>query len=145
MAKWDYILVQRVMQAEWDGVPKPAATSTEPLVANLLAQSKRAVRSVKPADIIERFRASDGPGTSLVADLLENLVAQLLDSTTGPRSLRDKRQLVTDCTEALNHVEADNECIDSVERDWLMSFFREIGRQHEIDGVDDCVDQVRDW
>lgn len=141
MANWDYIVVHRIMQAQWDGIPRPAAASgTDVLQA--LEQAKQQSKPLTPTGIIQRFRSLDSPGGLAVADILKALSKAIRGSDSAGK---ERSRLVTASIEALNRVEQNTECIDSVERDWLMAFFREIGKKHGITDVDELVDSMRDW
>ena len=141
MAHWDYIMVHRIMQAEWDGIPRPAATS-EIDILEALEQEYKKPKPLTPAGIIKKFRSLDRPGGAQVADSLKAL-SKALDDAKG--SGIEATRLVTDCVAALNRLEEETECIDTVEREWLFEFFVKIGKKHEIADVYELVDTERDW
>lgn len=144
MAHWEYILVHRIKQAQWDGVPRPAAASGIDIL-EAMEQERQKPKPLTPAGVIKKFRSLDPldqPGASLVADILKALVKDLGDAKD---SGVEPERLVTDCITALNRLDAEEECIDTVEREWLMEFFQKIGKKYKINDVYELVDGLRDW
>lgn len=141
MANWDYIVVQRIMQAQWDNIPRPAAASGVD-VLHTLEQATSQPKPLTPTEIIQRFRSSDRPGATAVADILEAL-PQAIAGASGVGNTPS--QLMAESIEALNRIEQETECIDTVERDRLIAFFQEISKQYEIADIGEIVDSMRDW
>lgn len=77
-----------------------------------------------------------------VADILEALPQAIAGAGAAGNT---RARLVTESIEALNRVEQDTECIDTVERDWLIAFFQETGKKYEIADIHELVDSMRDW
>ncbi|WP_144985564.1 hypothetical protein [Gimesia aquarii] len=145
MAQWEYILYQRIMQAQWDGVPRPAAESEIDILEAMEQAYQKRKKPLTPDGIIKKFHSLDPleqPGASLVADILRSLVKDLGDAKgSGIEPVR----LVTDCITALNRLDAEEECIDTVERDLLIEFFQKIGKKYKIDDVYKLVEELREW
>lgn len=57
----------------------------------------------------------------------------------------EKRRLIRDCVVRLNEFDAENELIDSVERDVLCGLFKEIGEAFNVAGIPDWVNRHREW
>ncbi|WP_145170355.1 hypothetical protein [Gimesia aquarii] len=145
MAQWEYILYQRIMQAQWDGVPRPDAASEIDIIEAIEQAYQKRQKPLTPAGIIKKFRSLDPldqPKAALVADILKALVRDLGNAKdTGIEPVK----IVTDCITTLNRLDAEEECIDTVERDWLIEFFQKIGKKYKIDDVYELVEEQREW